>query len=184
MVSKPTPTGGLRVFSSSVVPQPSSPHAALWRRPAWKALRAGLIVNTCTGYLCPVLSSYIAEDLGLKTSIRFLGLMGMGCGAAISNLEGAAGMLARSGEGPVLSLAVEICSAAIFPSHEPELVVSNSIFGDGAAAVLDLSREGPHATGQAIFSAAGTVESFRLASWADVLRIPPLVGIGVPPGVS
>jgi predicted naringenin-chalcone synthase len=69
--------------------------------------------------------------------------MGMGCGAAIPNLEAAAGMLARSEEGPVLSLAVEICSAIIFPSHEPELVVSNSIFGDGAAAaVLDLSREG------------------------------------------
>jgi len=52
-------------------------------------------------------------------------------------------MLVRSGEGPVLSLAVEICSATIFPGHEPELVVSNSIFGDGAAAaVLDLSRKG------------------------------------------
>ena len=106
---------------------------------------AGLIVNTCTSYLCPGLSSYIAEDLGLKTSIRFLELMGMGCGAAIPNLEAAAGMLARSGEGPVLSHAVEICSATIFPSHEPELVVSNFIFADGAAAaVLDLSREGHH----------------------------------------
>jgi alkylresorcinol/alkylpyrone synthase len=99
----------------------------------------GLIVNTCTSYLCPGLSSYIAEDLGLKTSIHFQDLMGMGCGAAIPNLEAAAGMLARSGEGPVLSVAVEICTATMFPSHEPELVVSNSIFGDGAAAaVLDL----------------------------------------------
>ena len=103
----------------------------------------GLIVNTCTGYLCPGLSSYIAKDLGLKTSIRFQDLMGMGCGAAVPNLEAAAGMLARSGEGPILSVAVEICTATIFPSHEPELVVSNSIFGDGAAAaVLDLPREG------------------------------------------
>ena len=104
---------------------------------------AGLIVNTCTGYLCPGLSSYIAEDIGLKTSIRCQDIMGMGCGAAIPNLEAAAGMLARSGEGPVLSVAVEICTATFFPSHEPELVVSNCIFGDGAAAaVLDLSREG------------------------------------------
>ena len=103
---------------------------------------AGLVVNTCTGYLCPGLSSYIATDLGLRTSIRFQDLMGMGCGAAIPNLEAAAGMLARSGEGPVLSVAVEICTATIFPSHEPELVVSNSIFGDGAAAaVLDLPSE-------------------------------------------
>jgi len=39
---------------------------------------AGLIVNTCTGYLCPGLTSYIAKDLGLKTSIRFQDLMGDG----------------------------------------------------------------------------------------------------------
>ena len=101
---------------------------------------AGLIINTCTGYLCPGLSSYVAADLKLRTSIRFQDLMGMGCGAAIPNLEAAAGMLARNGEGPVLSIAVEICTATIFPNHEPELVVSNSIFSDGAAAaVLDLA---------------------------------------------
>lgn len=101
---------------------------------------AGLVVNTCTGYLCPGLSSYVAADLGLKTSISFQDLMGMGCGAAIPNLEAAAGMLARNGEGPVLSIAVEICTATIFPSHEPDLVVSNSIFSDGAAAAV-LDRE-------------------------------------------
>ena len=100
----------------------------------------GMIVNTCTGYLCPGLSSYVAADLGLSPSIRFQDLMGMGCGAAIANLEAAVGILTRSGEGPVLSLAVEICTATIFPSHEPELIVSNSIFGDGAAAaVFDLA---------------------------------------------
>ena len=103
---------------------------------------AGLIVNTCTGYLCPGLSSFIATDLGLSTSIRFQDLMGMGCGGAIPNIEAAAGMLARCCEGPILCVAVEICSATIFPSHEPELVVSNSIFGDGAAAVvLDLASD-------------------------------------------
>ncbi len=99
---------------------------------------SGLIVNTCTGYLCPGLSSYVAADLGLGPSIRVLDLMGMGCGAAVPNLEAAAGMLARNGSGPVLSIAVEICSATIFPDHDPELILSNSIFGDGAAAaVLD-----------------------------------------------
>jgi len=101
---------------------------------------AGLVVNTCTGYLCPGLSSYVAADLGLRTSISFQDLMGMGCGAAIPNLEAAAGMLARNGEGPVLSIAVEICTATIFPSHDPDLVVSNSIFSDGAAAAV-LDRE-------------------------------------------
>lgn len=124
---------------------------------------AGLIVNTCTGYLCPGLSSYIAEDLGLKTSVRYQDLMGMGCGAAIPNLEAAAGMLARSGEGPILSIAAEICSATIFPSHEPDLVVSNSIFGDGAAAaVLDLAREGrPGGLVQIVDFATGLFPRYR-----------------------
>jgi predicted naringenin-chalcone synthase len=107
---------------------------------------AGLIVNTCTGYLCPGLSSYVAADLGLRSSISFQDLMGMGCGAAIPNLEAAAGILARNGEGPVLSIAVEICTATIFPSHEPDLVVSNSIFSDGAAAAV-LDRDTHNRTG-------------------------------------
>jgi alkylresorcinol/alkylpyrone synthase len=105
---------------------------------------SGLVVNTCTGYLCPGLSSYIAEDLGLSNAVRARDLMGMGCGAAIPNLETAGGLLARRAEGPVLSIAVEICSATIFPAHEPDLVVSNSIFGDGAAAaVVDLAERVP-----------------------------------------
>jgi len=124
---------------------------------------AGLIVNTCTGYLCPGLSSYIAEDLGLKTSIRFQDLMGMGCGAAIPNLEAAAGILARRGEGPILSVAVEICTATIFPSHEPELVVSNAIFGDGAAAaVLDMVPDNrPGGLAQIVDFEAGLFPQYR-----------------------
>jgi alkylresorcinol/alkylpyrone synthase len=124
---------------------------------------AGLIVNTCTGYLCPGLSSYIAEDLGLKTSIRFQDIMGMGCGAAVPNLEAAAGMLSRGGAGPVLSLAVEICSATIFPSHEPEMVVSNSIFGDGAAAaVLDLAPDNrPGGLARLVDFATGLFPQYR-----------------------
>ena len=124
---------------------------------------AGLVVNTCTGYLCPGLSSYIAADLGLSTSIHFQDLVGMGCGGAIPNLEVAAGMLARDGQGPILSLAVEICTATIFPSHEPELVVSNSIFGDGAAAaVLDLAPD-DHPGGLAcmVDFAAGLFPQYR-----------------------
>jgi predicted naringenin-chalcone synthase len=89
--------------------------------------------------------------------------MGMGCGAALPNLEAAAGMLVRSGAGPVLSVAVEICSATMFPSHEPELIVSNSIFGDGAAAaVLDLSREArPGGLAHMLDFAAGLFPQYR-----------------------
>jgi alkylresorcinol/alkylpyrone synthase len=95
-----------------------------------------VVTNTCTGYLCPAMSSYLAEDLGLAESVRAFDLMGMGCGGALPNWECAANALAAGG--PVLSVAFEVCSATLFMGPEPDLVVSNCIFGDGAAAaVLD-----------------------------------------------
>lgn len=123
----------------------------------------GLVVNTCTGYLCPGLSSYIAEDLGLDHSIRARDLVGMGCGAAIPNLEAAGGLLARQAAGPVLSIAVEICSATIFPAHEPDLIVSNAIFGDGAAAaVVDLpKRAADHGLARLVDFESGIFPQYR-----------------------
>ncbi len=105
----------------------------------------GLVVNTCTGYLCPGLTSYVSEGLGLEPSTKIMDLMGMGCGGAIPNMECAAGLLARNLGKPVMSIAVEICSATMYMGANPDLVISNSIFGDGAAAViLDVpERSGP-----------------------------------------
>ena len=94
-----------------------------------------IIVNTCTGYLCPGLTSYLAEDLRLDKSVKVADIAGMGCGAAIPNLECAARM-APSDNRVVLSIAVEICSATFFMKPEPDLVVSNCIFADGASAAI------------------------------------------------
>jgi len=102
----------------------------------------GVVVNTCTGYLCPGLSSYLAEDLGLPVGVRAVDLMGMGCAAALPNLETAAGLLRNGLDGPVLSVAVEICSATVIVDSDPGVIVSNCIFGDGAAAAV-LDRDGP-----------------------------------------
>jgi predicted naringenin-chalcone synthase len=96
----------------------------------------GLVVNTCTGYLCPGLSSYLMEDLGLPPFTSVLDLMGMGCGGAIPNLETACRMIQSGARKTVLCLSVEICSATFFPGPEPDLIVSNSIFADGASAAV------------------------------------------------
>jgi alkylresorcinol/alkylpyrone synthase len=96
----------------------------------------GIVVNTCTGYLCPGISSYVTEALGLSPAVRVMDLMGMGCGAALPNLECAAGLAARQMGKPILSIAVEICSATVFFGPDPGLIVSNCIFGDGASAAI------------------------------------------------
>ncbi|MEI6147965.1 MAG: 3-oxoacyl-[acyl-carrier-protein] synthase III C-terminal domain-containing protein [bacterium] len=96
----------------------------------------GIVVNTCTGYLCPGLSSYLVQDLGLPSAVRTLDVVGMGCGGALPNIVTAAALLAATGGRPWLSVAVEICSATLFMGADPALIVSNCIFGDGAAAVV------------------------------------------------
>ncbi len=95
-----------------------------------------IVTNTCTGYLCPGLSSYLAEDLTMKSHVAVFDLAGMGCGAAIPNLECAARLVQAQAKKAVLSVAVEICSATFFRGPDPDLIVSNSIFGDGAAAAV------------------------------------------------
>ena len=41
-----------------------------------------LIICTCTGYLCPGVTSYVSEQLGLRTDAYLQDLVGLGCGAA------------------------------------------------------------------------------------------------------
>lgn len=97
---------------------------------------AGLVVNTCTGYLCPGLSSYLLERLGLSRRIGVYDLVGSGCGGAIPNLQVAEALLHRLNRGVVVSVSVEICSATYQMDDDPGLLISNALFGDGAAAAV------------------------------------------------
>jgi predicted naringenin-chalcone synthase len=96
----------------------------------------GLVVNTCTGYICPGISTYLIEKLGLSRSVRVYDLVGSGCGGAIPNLEIAQSLLARNGNGVVVSVSVEICSATFQMEDDLSLLLSNTLFGDGAAAAV------------------------------------------------
>ncbi len=101
----------------------------------------GLVVNTCTGYICPGVSTYLLEKLGLPRSTRVYDLVGSGCGGAIPNLEIAGSLLARNGGGPVVSVSVEICTATYQMGNDLSLLLSNTLFGDGAAAAVVWSRD-------------------------------------------
>jgi alkylresorcinol/alkylpyrone synthase len=96
----------------------------------------GLVVNTCTGYLCPGISTYLIEELGLPRETRVYDLVGSGCGGAIPNLQICENMLRQNSDQAVLSVSVEICSATFQMGNDPGLIVSNAIFSDGAAAAV------------------------------------------------
>jgi alkylresorcinol/alkylpyrone synthase len=95
-----------------------------------------LIVSTCTGYLCPGLTSYVSEKLGLRSEVLGLDLVGQGCGAAIPNLRTGEALLAAQRCRRVLSVCVEVCSAAFFLDNDPGVLISACLFGDGAGAAV------------------------------------------------
>jgi len=99
-----------------------------------------VVVSTCTGYLCPGLTSYVTEALGLRRDVLPLDLVGQGCGAALPNLRTAEALLAGRSADTVLSVCVEVCSAAMYLDDDLGVLVSACLFGDGAGAAV-LTRE-------------------------------------------
>jgi len=103
-----------------------------------------LLVTTCTGYLCPGLTSYVSQSLGLRSSLTFLDLVGLGCGAALPALQQASSLVASGQAKHALVICVEICSAASYLDDDPGVLISACLFGDGAAAAI-VSAETPNA---------------------------------------
>ena len=99
-----------------------------------------VVVSTCTGYLCPGLSGYVVERLGLRSDVQAFDLVGQGCAAALPNLQLARALLASNLYEHVLSVCVEVCSAAMYLDDDPGVLISACLFGDGAGAAI-LSRE-------------------------------------------
>lgn len=95
-----------------------------------------LFVCTCTGYLCPGVSSHVAERLGLRPNAFLQDLMGLGCGAALPVMRAAEGFLAANPKATVAMVAVEVCSAAFYLDDDPGVLISACLFGDGAAAAI------------------------------------------------
>ncbi len=95
-----------------------------------------VVVNTCTGYICPGISTYLIEKLGFNRHTKVYDLVGSGCGGAIPNLEVAGSLMGHVSDKVVLSVSVEICTATFQMGDDLSLLVSNALFGDGAAAAV------------------------------------------------
>ena len=99
-----------------------------------------VVVSTCTGYVCPGLTGHVAERLGLRADVQAFDLVGQGCAAALPNFQLGSALLASGTCEHVLSICVEVSSAAMYLDNDPGVLISACLFGDGAGAAI-LSRE-------------------------------------------
>ena len=103
-----------------------------------------VIISTCTGYLCPGLTSYVSEQLGLRSNVFALDLVGQGCGAALPNLRTGEAILTAGRAKKVLSVCVEVCSAAFYLDDDAGVLISACLFADGAGAAVLASEPSPN----------------------------------------
>lgn len=101
-----------------------------------------LFLCSCTGFLCPGVSSYVAQELGLRPDVFLQDMTGLGCGAAVPLLRVAKGVVADKPEAVVVTVAVEVCSAAFYVEDDFGVLISTCIFGDGAAAAVWTGEKG------------------------------------------
>jgi alkylresorcinol/alkylpyrone synthase len=123
-----------------------------------------LFICTCTGYLCPGLTSYVAEQMGIKSDAVLHDFAGLGCGAAIPALRAVNHLLAAQPDAVVACVAVEICSAAFYLDDDPGVLISACLFSDGAAATVWRGR--PAAEGRRCFG----FQTLHLPAERDKLR--------------
>ena len=95
-----------------------------------------LVTVSCSGFSAPGVDLYLIEQLGLARTVSRTHVGFMGCHGALNGLR-TARALALSDPGSIVMLcAVELCTLHHQYGWDPQRIVANSLFADGAAAVI------------------------------------------------
>ncbi|KAA0960551.1 type III polyketide synthase [Microbacterium sp. ANT_H45B] len=100
-----------------------------------------VITASCTGFHAPGPEYEIVRGLGLSDSVQRYHLGFMGCYASMPALRAASQFCAADPEAVVLVVSVELCTVHLRSSEDPDLIVANSLFADGAAAGIVTARD-------------------------------------------
>ncbi len=101
------------------------------------------ITVSCTGFYAPGIDAALVKELGLPATVQRTHVGFMGCHGALNGLRVARSFLNAEPRARVLVSAVELCTLHFFYGWDPEKIVANALFADGAAAVVGLSAEDP-----------------------------------------
>jgi predicted naringenin-chalcone synthase len=123
-----------------------------------------LVSVSCTGFVAPGVDLALIRELGLRPTVERTHVGFMGCHGAINGLR-VANAYASNPAARVLLCAVELCSLHYHYGWQPDKVVANALFADGAAAVVgmadaDTSRWRVAATGSCLIP-----DSAKVMGW-------------------
>jgi predicted naringenin-chalcone synthase len=103
-----------------------------------------LIWVSCTGMQAPGLDAALIHHFGIKTSVSRFALQFMGCFAALPALRMAKALCDSDPNAKVLVLSMELCTLHFQNDASEDNLLANSLFSDGAAAVLITGQPAAH----------------------------------------
>jgi len=98
-----------------------------------------LVTVSCTGARAPGVDISLIKELGLPPTTQRTHIGFMGCHGALNGLRVAKAFTGADPSSRVLICAVELCSLHYYYGWDPQKMIVNSIFSDGAAAVVGTS---------------------------------------------
>jgi predicted naringenin-chalcone synthase len=98
-----------------------------------------LITVSCTGFVSPGIDTALIHALELSPTVARTQVGYMGCHGALNGLRVARAFADAEPGACVLLCAVELCSVHYHYGWDPQKIVANAIFADGAAALVGVS---------------------------------------------
>jgi predicted naringenin-chalcone synthase len=100
---------------------------------------AHLVTVSCTGFSAPGVDVGLVENIGLNRDVSRTHVGFMGCHGALNGMRVAAALSDSSPARKVLLCCVELCSIHHQYAADPQQVVANALFSDGAAAIVGMA---------------------------------------------
>ena len=133
----PTTAQRLHIYQQEAPPLAlAAARQALARSGLRTAELTHLVTVSCTGFNAPGVDLALVEGLELSRSIQRTHVGFMGCHGALNGLRVARAFGDSDPAARVLVVAVELCILHYHYGWDPQKIIANALFADGAAAVV------------------------------------------------
>jgi predicted naringenin-chalcone synthase len=95
-----------------------------------------LVTVSCTGFHAPGVDFELIRELCLSPDIERTNVGFMGCHGALNGLRVARAYAEADNQSRILICATELCSLHYYYGWDPQKMIANALFADGAAAVV------------------------------------------------
>jgi predicted naringenin-chalcone synthase len=151
-----------------------------------------LITVSCTGFYSPGFDLALMAKLPLPATASRTHIGFMGCHAALNGLRVARAFIEADPSACVLLCAVELCSLHMQYGWDPESIVANALFADGAGAVVAVGPDVPTsrtfrmlASGSTVITGTADAMSWKIEDHGFAMtlspRVPALIGAHLRP---